>query len=87
MEVVKSQEEQKRRETLVEERTKFENEKQVLSDELLRRRKEEMAKIKKDFEQQLSLLKLQVEKTDELRSEEVSKIDVNNQYMSVGIIK
>ena len=87
MEVVKSQEEQKRRETLVEERTKFENEKQVLSDELLRRRKEEMAKIKKHFEQQLSLLKLQVEKTDELRSEEVSKIDVNNQYMSVGIIK
>lgn len=50
---------------------KFEKEKQILENELLRRRKEEIGKLKNDFEAQLSALKLQVQKSDELRMKEV----------------
>lgn len=72
IEVVKSQAELKAKDMMADDRLKFEKEKQILETELLRRRKEEITKLKNDFETQLSTLKLQVEKSDELRTKEVS---------------
>ena len=71
IEVVKSQAELDAKEKMAEERGKFEKEKQIIENELLRRRKEEIGKVKNDFETQLSVLKLQVQKSDELRMKEV----------------
>lgn len=71
LDVVKSQAEIEANKKIAEERVKFEKEKEVLETELLRRRKEEIGKMKNDFETQLSVLKLQVEKSDELRTKEV----------------
>ena len=68
---MKSQAEIKTKEQMDGERVKFDKEKQILENELLRRRKEEIGKVKNDFETQLSVLKLQVERTDELRTQEV----------------
>lgn len=56
---------------MTEERMKFDKEKQVLESELLRRRKEEIGKVKNDFETQLSALKMQIQKSDDLRAKEV----------------
>lgn len=72
IEVVRSQAELKTKEIMDEERVKFHKEQQILENELLRRRKEEIGKVKNDFEAQLSVLKLQVQKSDELRTKEVS---------------
>jgi uncharacterized protein with WD repeat len=71
IEVVRSQAELDAKEKMSEERVKFEKEKQIVENELLRRRKEEIAKVKNEFEAQLSALKIQVMKSDELRSKEV----------------
>lgn len=72
IEVARSQAELKTKEIMDEERVKFQKEQQILENELLRRRKEEIGKVKNDFETQLSVLKLQVQKSDELRTKEVS---------------
>ena len=77
IDVVKSQADEKRQRDLAEERVKFEREKNILENELLRRRKDEIGKVKKDFESQLSLLKIQVHKADELRSKEVGATSEN----------
>lgn len=71
IEVVKSQAELGAKEMMTEERMKFDKEKQVLESELLRRRKEEIGKVKNDFETQLSALKMQIQKSDDLRAKEV----------------
>ena len=71
IEVVKSQAQLDAKEKMSEERVKFEKEKQIVENELLRRRKEEIAKVKNDFEAQLSALKMQVQRSDELRTKEV----------------
>ena len=71
IEVVKSQAEIEAKEKMAEDRVKFEKEKQIVENELLRRRKEEIGKVKNNFETQLSALKLQVQKSDELRTKEV----------------
>ena len=71
VEVVRSQAEINANEKMAEERVRFQKEKQVLENELLRRRKEEISKVKNEFEAQLSALKLQVQQSDELRAKEV----------------
>ncbi|XP_028390865.1 protein FAM184A-like [Dendronephthya gigantea] len=73
LEVVRSQAEIESNKKMAEERVKFEKEKDVLEGELLRRRREEIGKVKNDFETQLSVLKLQVEKSDELRTKETDR--------------
>ena len=82
IEVVKSQAELDAKEKMSEDRLKFEREKQILENELLRRRKEEIGKVKNDFEAQLSALKLQVEKSDELRTKEVRLRCLNSRYIA-----
>ncbi len=82
IEVVKSQAELEAKEKMSEDRLKFEREKQILENELLRRRKEEIGKVKNDFEAQLSALKLQVEKSDELRTKEVRLRCLNSRYIA-----
>lgn len=72
IEVVRSQAELKTKEIMDEERVKFQKEQQILENELLRRRKEEIGRVKNDFETQLNVVKLQVQKSDELRTKEVS---------------
>lgn len=72
IEVVRSQAELKTKEIMDEEKVKFQKEQQILENELLRRRKEEIGRVKNDFETQLNVLKLQVQKSDELRTKEVS---------------
>lgn len=72
MEVVKSQAELNAKEKMAEERVQFDKEKQILENELIRRRKDEINKMKNDFESQLSALKLQLQESDELRVKEAS---------------
>lgn len=81
IEVVRSQAELKTKEIMDEERVKFHKEQQILENELLRRRKEEIGKVKNDFEAQLSVLKLQVQKSDELRTKEVSTQHMGQQLL------
>ncbi|XP_046850280.1 protein FAM184A-like [Xenia sp. Carnegie-2017] len=87
MEVVKSQAELNAKEKMAEERVQFDKEKQILENELIRRRKDEINKMKNDFESQLSALKLQLQESDELRVKETDRYAVQVEELSSSILK